>query len=326
MPAPMPGSTTVPLVLTVMTQPVTSSVAVPAWKVHWPREVSAQVVPATTLALVAFVRVKGRAQLASAIVLKVWNSIPLPLATTVSVSGPPPPPPTFPKVSPKLALPTQVPISVGVPPSRLQATVVLLPPELLLPLLELPLELELEFAVQAQPHDQPRAVQVSALRQPGGQALQVSIPQLELVLLVPPLLLLSLKLLQLLLPVAKAQAHCQPPFTHWSFATSPQGHEPQVSVPQSLLLLLVPPLLALLLLLRSLDTALVVELELEPSLLLAVEPTLDELSLVVELLWLPPGLPLQPNAARVTERAMSLRMPMGLPNTSPAGNGTESPL
>jgi hypothetical protein len=211
-PLPIPGSTTVPLVLTVMTQPVASSVAVPAWNVHWPREVSAQVEPGTTLALVALVKVKGRAQLASSMLSKVWNSMPVPLVTTVSVSGPPPPPPSFPKLSPKLPLPDQVPSSVGVPPSRLHATVVLLPPELLLlelPL-ELPLELELELAVQAQPQDQPRAVQVSALTQPGGQTLQVSTPQAELLLLVPPLELPA----QLVLPVATAQAQDQLPFRH----------------------------------------------------------------------------------------------------------------
>jgi hypothetical protein len=137
--------------------------------------------------------------------------MPVPLATTVSVSGPPPPPPMFPKVSPKLALPIQVPTSVGVPPSRLQATVVLLPPELLLLVLELPLELELELPTQAQPHCQPRDVQLSALRQPGGQTLQVSTPQEELLVLLP--LLLLLVALQLL-PDATAQAQDQLPFKH----------------------------------------------------------------------------------------------------------------
>ncbi len=83
---------------------------------------------------------------------------------------------------------------------------------------------------------------------------------------------------------------------------------PQVSAPQSLLLLLVPPLLALLVVLVRLDVALLL-LELDDWLLpLAVEPSDVEPWLVEPLLWFPLEPELQPSAASVKEKARSLRM------------------
>ncbi len=188
----MPGSFNEPAVCTDMTQPVASSVAVPLVKDQTPFEASTHVEEGTTLALVGPVDVKGRAQPTSPWESKWVNSTPPSISTTVSTSeGLAPPPPALPNISEKLMRPPQLPTSVAAPASMLHATV-LLPPELLaLPLLELPLELELELPLQAQPQLQPRAPQVSALKQGALHAGQVSGPQDELLELLP-LLLLSL--------------------------------------------------------------------------------------------------------------------------------------